>query len=289
MKVLCVITLLCAAGYAVAKDPLTVPNCGKSFITAAPDRIVGGTTAPHGMYPWMVSLYERDGFWYHACGATILNDHWVVTAAHCIDFPNYPSSYKIYAGLHKQSDKYHDAVEVYDISDVFIHEHYDKRTNSNDIALLRTRDKINIAGSKGYINGICLPQDNSDPTGKGQICGWGHEWSSGRNSDVLKHATIPLVDRRTCNNAYDSNPYDDRDVILENMICGGSENLDTCQNDSGGPLSQRDSKGISTLVGITSFGRGCGMKGYPGVYTKVAYFRSWMTKTIQSRDPQYRS
>ncbi|XP_054714331.1 U21-ctenitoxin-Pn1a-like [Uloborus diversus] len=287
MKVLCAITLLCMAVCVLAKDPLTVENCGKSFVSPSADRIVGGTTAPHGLYPWMVSLYERDGFWYHACGASIINEHWVVSAAHCIDFPDYPLNYKIYAGLHKQSDKYHDAVEVYVISDIFLHEDYNSITNSNDIALLRTKEKINIAGSKGYINGICLPQDSKDPTGEGQICGWGHEWSNGRNSDVLKHATIPLVDRKTCNDAYDYNPHDNEDEILENMICAGKENLDTCQNDSGGPLSQRDKNGISTLIGITSFGKGCGEDGYPGVYTKVGYFRDWMTKTIQSRDPLY--
>ncbi|XP_054714327.1 U21-ctenitoxin-Pn1a-like [Uloborus diversus] len=258
-----------------SKDPLTVENCGKSlFLPEGKDRIVGGGYVKHGMYPWMVSLYEQRDSFNHACGATILNEHWIITAAHCIDYPDDPWRYEIFLGLYKLSEEDGPTVKHYRISEVYVHEDHNKITHANDVALLKTKLPIDIAGSGGYINGVCLPTNNDDPKGQGVVTGWGHEYSWGVNSNILKHVTIPFVDRKICNEAYGGN-------ILDMMICAGSEGKDTCQNDSGGPLFQVDSNGTATLLGVTSFGRGCGMPGFPGVYAKVSYFRDWMMKIIK--------
>ncbi|XP_054714325.1 venom peptide isomerase heavy chain-like [Uloborus diversus] len=279
-----VFVLLCAAQFVVGEqiqklyDPLTGPNCGKSlFLPEDKDRIVGGGYVKHGMYPWMVSLYEKQGSspFKHVCGATVLNDRWIVTAAHCIDYKTAPWRYEAYIGLHKLSETTHPIVRRLKISHIYVHEDHNKYTHTNDIALLKTADPIDISSSDGYINGICLPKGNEDPEGQGVVTGWGHERSWGYNSDILKHVTIPLVNRAVCDRAYGGS-------IREMMICAGSTNKDTCQNDSGGPLFQVNSDGIATLVGITSFGRGCGLEGYPGVYTKVSHFRDWMATTMSS-------
>ena len=65
---------------------------------------------------------------------------------------------------------------IQQISKIILHKDYDAETFENDIALLKTLKPINIAGSKGYVNGICLPKSNKDPTGYAKVTGWGHTY-----------------------------------------------------------------------------------------------------------------
>jgi secreted trypsin-like serine protease len=51
------------------------------------------------------------------------------------------------------------------------------------------------------------------------------------------------------------------------MLCATEDNSDSCQGDSGGPLYDKTNK---VLVGVVSFGEGCGRQDYPGVYTRVS-------------------
>lgn len=48
-------------------------------------RIVGGTTSEQHEWPWQVSLQLYRGAWYHFCGGSLIQDRWVLTAAHCLD------------------------------------------------------------------------------------------------------------------------------------------------------------------------------------------------------------
>ncbi|GFY73464.1 u21-ctenitoxin-Pn1a [Trichonephila inaurata madagascariensis] len=262
-------------------NALTVQNCGKSLIpVSSPDRIVGGDYAGRGQYPWMVSLRERSNLVFeHVCGASILNKDWIVTAAHCLDYSS-PRRYEILAGLHKLSEEFTPTVKRYKISKIIIHEDYDDDTFENDLALLKTTKPIDIAGSKGFINGVCLPQNKSDPTGYGTVIGWGHTKEDGRNSNTLKHVTVPIIERKICNEMYDEDLHDGVDEILDTMICAGMTGRDSCQNDSGGPLLQTDSNGVTTLIGIVSHGAGCGLKYYPGVYTKISMYHDWMASKM---------
>ncbi|XP_054715313.1 U21-ctenitoxin-Pn1a-like [Uloborus diversus] len=273
------ILLSSAIGSAIGKtlrrnkqDPLTLEGCGYGLYPAAGgDRIVGGEEVLHGQYPWMVSMFREANDFRHWCGATILNERWIITAAHCIHYPDEPWRYTVFAGLHKLSAEDSSTVRSYKISEIHIHENFDSSSFSNDIALLKTQNPIDVAGSGGYINGICLPKSTEDPTGFSRATGWGYTRQGGYKSDVLKQVLLPMVDRDTCNDIF-------HDEVYSNMICAGKEGRDTCQADSGGPLFQTDENGISTLIGITSFGLGCGRD--PGVYTKVAFFHDWMTKII---------
>ncbi|XP_054715340.1 transmembrane protease serine 9-like [Uloborus diversus] len=286
ISVLQLVTLICAVGSIFGSsiprrnknDPLTLEGCGYGLYPASGgDRIVGGEAARHGQYPWTVSMHRQDNDFRHWCGGSILNEMWVVTAAHCIKFRNEPWRYEIFAGMQKLSDKYGRTVRRHKVSKVYVHENFNGRSFENDIALLKLKEPLNIKHSGGYINGICLPENRDDPTGFVRATGWGHTRRGGYVSDILKQVVLPLVDRDTCNQKY--RKYSSDKPIFTHMMCAGQRGRDTCQADSGGPLFQTDDHGVSTLVGITSFGRGCA-EDHPGVYTKIADFRDWMTKII---------
>lgn len=68
----------------------------------------------------------------------------------------------------------------------------------------------------------------------------------------------------------------------DTQLCvGGKFNEDVCQGDSGGPLMMKTLDGIWEAVGVISFGRGCGLDGWPGVYTSVAHYLGWIGTTLQ--------
>lgn len=283
LKLVSFFTLIGLSGSLFLKKQkaLTVENCGTSIIPpSSNDRIVGGNNAKPGEFPFLVSLRELDdnGF-EHVCGASILNENWIVTAAHCIDFPSSPRHYEILVGLHKLSQETAATVKKYKISKIAIHKGYkDDDTYHNDIALLRTAKPIDITGSGGYINGVCLPKTKADPSGFATVIGWGHTREDGYNSDTLKKVTVPIVDREICNEIYDPEETDESFELPESMICAGKKGKDACQNDSGGPLIQTDQNGVYTIIGVVSHGIGCGEN--PGVYIKVSMYKDWMRKVM---------
>jgi len=91
-------------------------------------------------------------------------------------------------------------------------------------------------------------------------------------SDDLMTVDIPVVNDTDCAKAYAPLP------IFDNFLCAGKVGeggVDACQMDSGGP-AVKDGK----LVGIVSFGIGCGLPDYPGVYTEVSYFLDWINEKV---------
>ncbi len=63
--------------------------------------------------------------------------------------------------------------------------------------------------------------------------------------------------------------------------------IDTCQGDSGGPLMMFTSDNVWQEVGITSTGYGCALPDYPGVYTRVAAYQTWINDTINNANNLY--
>uniref|UniRef100_A0A8C4UW05 Transmembrane serine protease 4 n=1 Tax=Falco tinnunculus TaxID=100819 RepID=A0A8C4UW05_FALTI len=93
---------------------------------------------------------------------------------------------------------------------------------------------------------------------------------SGKLSETLQQAEVGLIDKESCNRA----AY--HGEVTEKMLCAGlpQGGVDTCQGDSGGPLLYSGKHW--QVVGIVSWGQGCGTPSIPGVYTSVRAYLNWI-------------
>ena len=122
-----------------------------------------------------------------------------------------------------------------------------------------------------YVQPACLPNaDFEVSNGFGIISGFGTTSAGGSSSNSMLMTTIPLWSRSACeNNRRIGNSRTGIPRFTAEMICGGEEGKDTCQGDSGGPLVVQI-EGKWTLIGVTSWGIGCGSRNSPGVYANVS-------------------
>ncbi|XP_027269120.1 enteropeptidase isoform X3 [Cricetulus griseus] len=249
-------------------------SCGEKMVTQKVNpKIVGGSDAQPGSWPWVVALYYRDSYRDRLlCGASLVSSEWLVSAAHCVYGRNVdPTRWTAFLGLNMQSNLTSPQVERRVIDQIVINPHYDKRRKFNDIAMMHLEFKVNYTD---YIQPICLPEENQIFV-PGRICsiaGWGYtEIQAGSTADVLKEADVPLVSNEKCQQQLPE--YN----ITENMICAGYEEggIDSCQGDSGGPLMCQENNRWF-LVGVTSFGVQCALPNRPGVYARVSGFTEWI-------------
>uniref|UniRef100_A0A8C8D0F1 Enteropeptidase n=1 Tax=Oncorhynchus tshawytscha TaxID=74940 RepID=A0A8C8D0F1_ONCTS len=234
-------------------------------------RVVGGTDSRKGAWPWMVSLYFRGR---HVCGATLIDNEWLVTAAHCVYGKNiHLSNWEAVLGLHSQ-----DSVDVLPsqtrkVDHIIMNKHYNRRTKDADIAMMHLQTNVNFTDN---IQPICLPGSGQqfEAGMKCFITGWGAEVEQGTSANVLQQAVLPLVSRSECQKLLPE--YN----ITARMVCAGySEGgVDSCQGDSGGPLMCEED-GHWVQVGVISFGVGCGRPQRPGVYALVSQFTDWVVQT----------
>ncbi|KAM9301103.1 enteropeptidase [Morus bassanus] len=257
----------------VAHLQCNIKPCGKHLVTQNNGtRIVGGSDARREAWPWIVSLHFNSR---PVCGASLIGDKWLVTAAHCVYGRQLkPSQWKAVLGLYDQSDTTQPPTVVRNIDQIVINPQYMKRTKDSDIALMHLQYKVQYTD---YIQPLCLPEKNQQflPGINCSIAGWGTIMNEGPTSDILQEAEVPLISKEKCQQQMPE--YS----ITENMICAGYDigGVDSCQGDSGGPLTSEDGNKWF-LVGVTSFGYECALPKRPGVYVRVTMFVDWIKKII---------
>lgn len=255
------------------------------------DRIYGGKEVDPGDWPFIVYIYEKiadDPSVGGLCGGTLINDRWIITAAHCFSWDR-PESYGIILGEHDVNKR--SGNEIYmDIEKIISHAAFNHRSFSNDIALIKTAERVIYTS---YIQPACTIDSNlksddisdDDTTLVGKNCtviGWGlTSRESKQRSDVLMGLTIQIVPRFICTTQTSLNlaKYSVKTPVAENspkFCAGGKEGEDTCNGDSGGPLLCKRN-GRYHIHGVTSYGTElCGTRNLPGVYTEVSSYREWI-------------
>nr|XP_033815218.1 acrosin-like isoform X2 [Geotrypetes seraphini] len=259
-------------------------DCSKRplFNAKRSSRIVGGIDSLPGAWPWLVSI-QKPSFsdYVHLCGGSLLNDKWIVTAAHCFNGQERKAyKFRIVAGANQLSDLGSQA-EILSIRQLIIHRDYNPETERNDIALVEMDRPITF---NNYIQPACFP-DSSIHISEMDWCytsGWGvTEEKSNEPADVLQEGRVEIIPLQRCNSSTWYNgaigPYN---------LCAGYEQggIDSCQGDGGGPLMCKEkTSSLFFVVGITSWGRGCAQALSPGVYTSTQYFHNWILKKIQPK------
>lgn len=236
---------------------------------------VNGVPAPKKSHPWQVSLgvaHIANQHEAHFCGASIIDDQWILTAAHCVRGLE-PSDFLIAAGATTLGRKN----ARYNASKVIIHPKYDKTSQDNDIALIHLRDRLLTSAS---VRPIRLPRsiDEEQNLVQGKylrVTGWGATREGGSPVSTLMMIDVPYVAREYCN---DFSSYSNK--VTDNMLCAGFDDFDgikdACQGDSGGPMVAGIKGKDPVLVGIVSWGEGCARPGKYGVYSRVAVYTQWI-------------
>nr|XP_039250166.1 uncharacterized protein LOC120327876 [Styela clava] len=236
-------------------------------------RIIGGGSVRKAKWPWMASLLlkERD----HNCGATLISDRFVITAAHCFD-EHKPQSFTVLLGANSIKNHGKEASK-HAVKRGIIHRSYNKQADIPDwdLALVELDPPAHFST---YVSPICLPQGDMEfpPGTQCFIAGFGHI-SEGRGSqNMLNDAKTPIISNSEC----DTDMY--RGSITERMLCSGfptKGGVGICHGDSGGPLMcQHQNKGSWYQVGVISWSIGCANKGKPDVFTKLLSHVEWINE-----------
>ncbi|XP_041808728.1 enteropeptidase [Chelmon rostratus] len=240
-------------------------------------RVVGGVNAAKGAWPWIVSLHWMGNY---ECGASLIGRDWLLTAAHCVQGRNNPQLWSAALGLHSQSGINSLDVQTRQIDRIVINRQYNRQTKQADIAMMHLQQPVNITPS---VEPVCLPPEGQDYTAgrKCFIAGWGRD-TEGSRPNILQEAEVPLVGQDQCQ------IWLPEYTITSSMLCAGypEGGIDTCQGDSGGPLMCLDD-GHWTVIGVASFGTGCGRPQKPGVYARVSAFTSWIAQTRRSSSSSF--
>ncbi|NWU39525.1 ENTK Enteropeptidase, partial [Hylia prasina] len=153
-------------------SPRKLTTCGKHLVMENNGtRIVGGSDARREAWPWIVSLHFN---FQPLCGASLVSDEWLVTAAHCVYGRQLkPSHWQAVLGLYLQSDLEKPPTVVRNIDRIIINPHYMKQTKDSDIALMHLQHRVQYTD---YIQPICLPEKNQQflPGINCSIAGWGY-------------------------------------------------------------------------------------------------------------------
>jgi secreted trypsin-like serine protease len=264
-----------------------------------PSPIIGGEDAVINDVPWQVALVSPVRKWQTVwfgqfCGGSIINDRWVITAAHCLsDFKG--KKLGVFAG--NDDLNVPAGTDVYSAASWKVHPDYSSGPEGdvwyNDIALVRLNSTLDFADLG--IEPIALPTaiDPADAPAVGDsigVSGWGATSSDEYDPSypyLLQEATLDVKS----NGASDCGDYEASDWNSLYEICIGFAGVvakDTCWGDSGGPyVDQIDADGDGTseptLIGVTSWGNGCADASYPGLATRVTSYLDW----IVPRSPSF--
>ena len=245
-------------------------------------RVLGGGDAEVGAWPSMAAIVTAGMFPLEErffCGGTVISERWILTAAHCLYDPfgveTQPADIRVVVGINDLRD---DTATELVVTGIYRHPQFDAGvgTLQNDLALLELANVVSVPATALFDGDLEAYNDTL-----GFITGWGATDSNQFSGseiypNLLQDASVPLVSLERCNSA---ESY--QGGILDTQVCAGFRQggVDSCVGDSGGPLFIIQG-GEQVQVGITSFGNGCGLPNFYGIYTNISAYSGWISDYV---------
>ncbi|XP_064094323.1 CLIP domain-containing serine protease B15-like [Macrobrachium nipponense] len=244
--------------------------------------IAGGSTRP--MATGVVNVNET------FCGATLIHERYLLTAAHCVLDPDRPVRTVRLGELDFSRDNEEFSKPVdYRVKLITVHPEF--KPNSleryNDLALIETVDNVQF---NDVVYPFCL--SGTRPANDATVTGSGFGFTNNTNRPThVQEAILKVVDSRRCEELYNNEGLGQtlralypQSIQGRDVICAAFPGRDACEGDSGGPLFQ-DVDGRRFLVGVIAQGiscRGNGVASLPGFYVSVADHTDFIDSVIYS-------
>lgn len=233
-------------------------------------RISGGHDAKIEDFPYQASLQNE---YDHLCGATIISDTIVITAAHCVAHLRSPESEELKIVAGSTTFEGDENAQVRRVAKYVIHPDFHSvgENDVNDICVLFLEQPLEYGK---YIQPVSIAYkfDELKVGTEVVVSGWGTETEDDDFfPSILKSVTVNVVSNEKCNESYEGR-------VTSDMICATADNgRDACMGDCGGPLVYNNK-----LYGIVAWGRGCGRVDFPGVYMRVSSYLEWIIDVAEA-------
>uniref|UniRef100_A0A1B0DG17 Uncharacterized protein n=1 Tax=Phlebotomus papatasi TaxID=29031 RepID=A0A1B0DG17_PHLPP len=225
-------------------------------------RIVGGSTAAPGQFPYQASLRTTGNA--HFCGGFVANNRWIVSAAHCT-IGRTTGNTIVVLGAHSRTT----GGTSFSLSSIVNHPDYHGPTIAWDVSVVQTANSISFTN---LIQPIPLGSEFIGGGVTAVVSGWGLTSSPGSLAANLQYVHVQTWNNPECRTALGASG----DMVFDHKICaGGVEGQGVCSADSGGPLAVGNS-----AIGIVSWGVPCA-RGFPDGYDRVSYHRAWILDQFQ--------
>lgn len=246
-------------------DKTNIITCFSFTAVSPAEGVYGGHNTTIKRHSWQLSLQNDDG---HFCGAALIAPQWALTSGQCA---------LKYFDLYVRAGSNYTTTggELYEVDKIFVHPEFNEETMDSDLALLKFTENVTV----NNVLTADLPRatDSISENSPAYVTGWGSTTSESPDglSDELQFAQIPTRTLTQCRTNYTGK------LITENMLCFGYDrgniHLSSCEGDYGGPVVVK-----ARLVGIQSWGQGCGDGMHPSIFTVVSHFVSWINTTMNT-------